>query len=72
LKPSPWRWRMVAMISKWSMVDVFVVAILVAFMTAKATAELQAELLPGFWWFLSFCLLSVLSGQLLAWNQDRR
>jgi paraquat-inducible protein A len=64
--PTEMRWRIVAAISKWSMVDVFVVGILVAFLTAKATAELQAELLEGFWWFLSFCILSIVSGQLLA------
>jgi uncharacterized paraquat-inducible protein A len=66
LWPSDLRWRIVAAISKWSMVDVFVVGILVAFLTAKATAEMQATLLDGFWWFLSFCILSIISGQLLA------
>ena len=66
LWPSDLRWRIVAAVSKWSMVDVFVVGILVAFLTAKATAELQATLLTGFWWFLSFCLLSIVSGQLLS------
>ncbi len=66
LWPSDLRWRIVAAISKLSMVDVFVVGILVAFLTAKATAEMQATLLDGFWWFLSFCILSIISGQLLA------
>ncbi|MEC8908566.1 MAG: paraquat-inducible protein A [Pseudomonadota bacterium] len=66
LWPSDLRWRIVAAISQWSMVDVFVVGILVAFLTAKATAEMQATLLDGFWWFLSFCILSIISGQLLA------
>ena len=66
LWPTETRWKIVAAISKWSMVDVFVVGILVAFLTAKATAELQASLQTGFWWFLSFCLLSIISGQLLA------
>ncbi|TPD55303.1 MAG: hypothetical protein C9355_03940 [Thalassolituus maritimus] len=66
LWPSDLRWRVVAAISKWSMVDVFVVGVLVAFLTAKATAEMQATLLDGFWWFLSFCILSIISGQLLA------
>jgi len=66
LKPSPRRWRVIAAVSKWSMADVFVVAILVAFFTAQATAELEAELLTGFYWFAAFCLLSILSGQLLA------
>ena len=69
LKPSPVRWRVIAAVSKWSMADVFVVAILVAFFTAKATAELEAELLHGFYWFSAFCVLSIVSGQLLAHQQ---
>lgn len=71
LKPAPWRWRLIAAVSKWSMADVFVVAILVAFFTAKATAELEAELLVGFYWFTAFCTLSILSGQLLAHKQHK-
>jgi len=66
LWPTELRWRIVAAVSKWSMVDVFVVGILVAFLTAEATAKIEADLLTGFWWFLSFCLLSIISGQLLA------
>ena len=48
------------------MADVFVVAILVAFFAADATAKVEATLNVGFYWFTGFCLLSVLSGQLLA------
>lgn len=66
LSPSPWRWKLIAMISKWSMADVFVVAILVAFFTAQATAELQSNLHDGFYWFTGYCLLSIFSGQCLA------
>ncbi|PHQ84025.1 MAG: hypothetical protein COB58_07345 [Thalassobium sp.] len=64
--PTERRWRFVAAISKWSMADVFVVAILVAFFTAQSTAQVTAELLHGFYWFAGFCLLSIVSGQLLA------
>ncbi|PHS66185.1 MAG: hypothetical protein COB09_01595 [Thalassobium sp.] len=66
LLPSTLRWRLIAALGKWSMADVFVVAILVAFFTAKATAEVSAELLPGFYWFAAFCLCSVISGQMLT------
>lgn len=72
LWPSDLRWRIVGAISKWSMVDVFVVGILVAFLTAKATADMQATLQEGFWWFLGFCLLSIISGQLLAQHRLNR
>lgn len=66
LSPANWRWRLISVVSKWSMADVFVVAILVAFFTAKATAELESSLHDGFYWFTAYCLLSILSGQCLA------
>lgn len=66
LSPTAWRWKLIAQISKWSMADVFVVAILVAFFTAQATAELQSDLHSGFYWFTGYCLLSIFSGQCLA------
>lgn len=66
LSPSQWRWQLISIMSKWSMADVFVVAILVAFFTAQATAELQSSLHDGFYWFTAYCLLSIISGQCLA------
>ncbi len=59
-------------LSKWSMADVFVVAIMVAYLAANATGRtdeiftLTARFGPGFYYFLSYCLLSILSAQLLA------
>jgi hypothetical protein len=59
------------MISKWSMADVFVVAIIVAFLAANATQKtetlfsLNAQFMPGFYYFLSYCILSIVSSQLL-------
>ena len=58
--------HLIAAIGKWSMADVFVVAILVAFFTAQATAELQSHLHEGFYWFTGYCLVSIFSGQCLA------
>lgn len=61
-----------ALISKWSMADVFVIAIFVAFLAANAIKKeaglltFQAELGSGFYYFLSYCILSILSAQLLA------
>jgi uncharacterized paraquat-inducible protein A len=66
LSPTRWRWQLISVVSKWSMADVFVVAILVAFFTAQATAELQSSLHDGFYWFTAYCLLSIVSGQCLA------
>ncbi|MAK91462.1 MAG: hypothetical protein CMI08_13900 [Oceanospirillaceae bacterium] len=62
---SPRLWRVIAVIGKWSMVDVFVIALLIAFFSAQAAAEVSAQLEVGFYWFLAFCLSSVCAGILL-------
>tara|TARA_B110000908_G_C10241109_1_gene446114 strand:+ start:1292 stop:1894 length:603 start_codon:yes stop_codon:yes gene_type:complete len=65
------------LISKWSMADVFVVAIIVAFLAANATQQteklfsLNAQFMPGFYYFLSYCILSILSSQLLDQQPDK-
>jgi len=59
-------------LSKWSMADVFVMALIIAFLAIKASsgdsALLQTEikLENGFYFFLGYCLLSIASSQLLA------
>ncbi|NNF08092.1 MAG: hypothetical protein HKN21_15115 [Candidatus Eisenbacteria bacterium] len=58
-------------ISKWSMADVFVVAVFVAYLAAKATQNtddifaLDAKFGLGFYCFTAYCLLSLLSAQLI-------
>lgn len=65
-------YRISGLISKWSMADVFVVAITVSYLAANATRDmgeifvLQARLEPGFYYFLSYCLLAILSAQLMS------
>jgi paraquat-inducible protein A len=66
-------------IAKWSMADVFVVAILIAYLAAQASTapttgpEAAPALLaftatfgPGFYWFAAYCLFSLASQQLTA------
>jgi len=67
--------------SKWSMADVFVVAIFVAFLAAnglkesRALVEFNSELGNGFYFFLGYCLVSILATQLLAgsvtWHKSK-
>ncbi len=65
------------LISKWSMADVFVVATIVAFLAANATRDmgeiftLDARFGSGFYFFLGYCLLSILSAQLLRSSGPR-
>ncbi len=69
LRPSPGRYRIFAFvrgISKWAMADVFVVGVYIAYLSAKATDSLDAELHSGFYFFTAYCLISLLSLQLMV------
>lgn len=57
--------KIVLLIGKWSMADVFVVGIFIAFLAGEAKPDVYASLHSGFYWFLSYCLISILCGQLL-------
>lgn len=52
-------------LSKWSMADVFVVGVFIAYLAAVATDNLDASIEPGFYYFVGYCLISNLAFQLL-------
>ncbi|MDX1577968.1 MAG: paraquat-inducible protein A [Gemmatimonadota bacterium] len=52
-------------ISKWAMADVFVVGVYIAYLSARATDNLDAELHAGFYWFAGYCLVSLLALQFM-------
>ena len=52
-------------ISKWSMADVFVAALLLSNFAIRANDSMQANLFLGFYYFLSYCLLSMVTTTLL-------
>ena len=52
-------------ISKWAMADVFAVGVFIAFLAAKATDNLDAIVGSGFYFFVSYCLISNLAFQFL-------
>jgi len=60
-----------AALSKWSMADVFVMGLLVAFLAGSAADQtgdllaMQASLGPGFYYFLAYCLFSIAAGSML-------
>jgi hypothetical protein len=66
--------RFVEMIAKWSMADVFAVALFIAYLAAQATqaaagttsAVLAFDAIfgPGFYWFAAYCLFSLAVQQL--------
>jgi uncharacterized paraquat-inducible protein A len=52
-------------ISKWAMADVFVVGVFIAYLSAKATDALDADLHVGFYYFAAYCLVSLLSIEIM-------
>ncbi len=60
-----------SLLGKWSMSDVFVMAIIVAFFTINANeqvinaVQMKAELERGFYFFSVYCVLAIVAGQLL-------
>jgi len=57
--------KVVNAIAKWSMADVFVIGVFMAFLAGKANPNINAILHEGFWWFTAYCVLSILGGQLI-------
>jgi hypothetical protein len=62
-------------IAKWSMADVFAVAVIIAFLAAQASQSVSgaaaivvfdASFGPGFYWFAGYCLLSLAVQQISA------
>jgi len=73
-----WTLRFVTTIGKWSMADVFVVALFITYLAAEATQtppgdpgaaplmSFDARFGPGFYWFAAYCLFSLASQQYTA------
>ncbi len=55
----------VSAIGKWSMADVFVVSIFMAFLASKSNDAISATLHSGYYYFTAYCLLSILGTQLI-------
>lgn len=58
--------RFVSVIGKWSMADVFVVGILLAFLATRSDDNIHAQLHDGFYWFLAYCVISIISFQVMS------
>jgi len=68
--------RVTRAVSKWSMADVFVMALIVAYLAGSASGQMgdlltmDARLEEGFWFFLAYCLFSVVSTYLSFSNEQ--
>lgn len=64
-----WRWRLFAFvrsISKWAMADVFAMGVWVAFLAGKAADNIDAQIKVGFYYFVAYCLVSLLALQFMS------
>jgi uncharacterized paraquat-inducible protein A len=55
----------VSIISKWSMADVFVVGVFLAFLATRSDDNIHAQLHEGFYYFLAYCIISIIATQLI-------
>lgn len=51
-------------IGKWSMADVFIVALFIAFLSTSSEDNIHAGIHEGFYYFLGYCILSIISFQI--------
>ncbi|ATC93138.1 paraquat-inducible protein A [Pseudoalteromonas tunicata] len=64
--------RFTQLVSKWSMADVFVIALIVTYLAGNADGQMgellimKAELGAGFWYFVGYCLCAILSGYFVS------
>jgi hypothetical protein len=70
--------KMMSVIGKWSMADVFVVAIIVAYMAGNASAGMgdtlktQSQFEIGFYYFLGYCIFSIASQMMIDMTQTQK
>lgn len=55
----------VHVIGKWSMADVFVVGVLIAYLGTQSNTNIEATLHEGFYYFLAYCLISLAAIQIM-------
>ncbi len=63
--------KFVAIISKWSMADIFVVGVFLAFLATKSDDNIHAQLHEGFYYFLAYCIISIFATQLMHINTTK-
>jgi uncharacterized paraquat-inducible protein A len=67
----------ICVLSKWSMVDVFVIALIVTYLAGNAHGQsgellvMHAEFGEGFWYFSAYCLFAIIASGLIK-TPDKR
>ena len=70
LRYRPKVYAFVSAISKWSMADVFVVGVFMAFLSTTSTSAVNAYLHSGFYYFLAYCIISIASVQVMLVKEN--
>ena len=63
-------YNFVSLIGKWSMADVFVVGVFLAFLATRSDDNIHAQLETGFYYFLAYCILSLLAIQFISIDEE--
>ena len=61
--------KLVSAIGKWSMADVFVVSIFMAYLATASNEAVSATLHSGYYYFTAYCILSIFGTQIIDLNQ---
>ncbi len=57
--------KFVSVIGKWSMADVFVVGVFMAYLATHSNQAVSATLHQGYYYFTAYCVLAILGTQLI-------
>jgi len=63
--------KFVSVIGKWSMADVFVVSVFMAFLATHSNEAISATLHAGYYYFTAYCVFSILGTQLIELPNDQ-
>lgn len=58
-------YHFVSLIGKWSMADVFVVGVFLAFLATRSDDNIHAQLHEGFYYFTAYCIVSLMAIQVI-------
>lgn len=64
--------KVLSIIGKWSMADVFVVGLFIAFLSTSSDDNIHASIHSGFYFFLAYCITSIIAFQVFDPNATKR
>lgn len=65
-------YRFVSAIGKWSMADVFVVGVFLAYLATSSEESISAEIFEGFYYFTAYCITSIIGIQIMDLREIKK